>query len=89
MISGESVMTRSPCCALWQVARVGKRRSGLRNHDALCRDSASRRDLAQSQQRGAGCAKVHRSREMVLRGRLFGLWETRSTGGGAFTRRDA
>jgi len=30
MISRESVMTRSPCCALWQVARVGLRRSGLR-----------------------------------------------------------
>ena len=39
MISGESVMTRSPIRrALWQVARVGSRRSGLRNHDALRRE---------------------------------------------------
>jgi hypothetical protein len=30
MISGESVMTRSFSCALWQVARVGSNRSGLR-----------------------------------------------------------
>jgi hypothetical protein len=42
MISGELVMTRSPIRrALWQVARVGSRRSGLRNHDALRRESAS------------------------------------------------
>jgi hypothetical protein len=89
MISGESVMTRSPCCALWQVARVGKRRSGLRNHDALCRDSASRRDLAQSQQRGAGCAKVHRPRKMVLRGRLFRLRRPHPARGCAVADREA
>jgi hypothetical protein len=46
MISGESVMTRWSIRALWQVARVGSRRSGLRNHDALRRESASRRDSA-------------------------------------------
>jgi integration host factor subunit beta len=36
-------MTRWSIRALWQVARVGSRRSGLRNHDALRRESASRR----------------------------------------------
>ena len=41
MISGESVMTRSGLCALWQVAVGCFNTRPLRTHDALRRESSS------------------------------------------------
>ena len=45
--------------------------------------------LVQITATGVGHVEVYGAKEVVLRGRLFGLWETRSAGGSAFTRREA
>jgi hypothetical protein len=55
----------------------------------LRRDSPSKDVSSKWQQRGTGYAEVHRTREVVLCGRLFGLREASPASGSALTRRKA